>query len=108
LGGWYSSISLLNKLTEKGFRNIPVIRGNAKDLPSKIKKDEYKNAYKNNILIKKYHDKKDILFLPIYRISVDKLEDLYILKNLDVYVFDQYLEMGSIKRATKKWYKNVF
>ena len=55
--GWYSSISLLNKLSEKGYRNTTVIRGNAKVLPSKIKKDGYKNDYKNNILIQKYHDK---------------------------------------------------
>ena len=36
------------------------------------------------------------------------MNDLYNIKNRGVNVFDQYLEMGSIKRATKKWYKNVF
>ena len=40
-GGWNLSISLLNKFAEKGYRNKTVIRGNAKDLPSKIKKDRY-------------------------------------------------------------------
>jgi hypothetical protein len=93
----------LNKLTEKGFRNTTVIRGNGKDLPSKIKKDGYENDYKNNILIQKYQYKKDILFLSNYRISVDKLKDLYNIKNR-VNVFDHYLEKGSIHRAIKKWY----
>ena len=105
--GWYSSISLLNKLTEKGNRNITVIRGNAKDFPSKIKKGGNENDYKNNIFIQKSYHKKDILFLSNYRISVDKLKDLYNIKNHGVDVFDQYLEIGSIQRATKKWYKNV-
>ena len=55
----------MNKLAEKGYRNTTLIRGNERDLLSKIKKDENKNADINNILIQKYHDKKDILFFPI-------------------------------------------
>ena len=35
------------------------------------------------------------------------MKDLYNIKNRDVNVFDQYLELGSIQRVTKKWYKKV-
>ena len=53
----------------------------------------------NNILIQKNNDKKDILFLYNYRILVDKLKDLYNIKNRGEDVFDQYLEIGSIQRV---------
>lgn len=35
------------------------------------------------------------------------MKDLYNIKICGVDVFDQYLEMGSIQRATKKWYKKL-
>lgn len=73
----------MNNLTKKGYRNTTIIRRKVNNLPSKIKKDGYENAYKNNILIQKYHDKKDILFL--------LMKDLYNIKNNGVDAFDQYL-----------------
>ena len=77
----------MNKLTEKGFRNTTVIRGNAKDLPSKIKKDGYENDYKNIILIQKYQYKKDILFLSNYYIFTLKLQlltqKLFVIKDME-------------------------
>lgn len=108
--GWYSSISLLNKLTEKGYRNTTVIRGNAKDLPSKIKKDGYENAYKNNILIQKFHDKKDILFLSNYKISVDKLKNLYIIfKGIKLqFLVSKDLTLKFCQFNKIKIYKNSF
>ena len=66
--GWYSSIELMNKLTKLGYLNTKVFRNNAKDLPSKIKEGGYNNAYKDNVLIKKYPDKKAILFGANYKI----------------------------------------
>ena len=50
--------------------------------------------YKNTML------KRNFIIIKLQN-SVDKLKDLYNIKNRVVDLFDQYLEMGSIRRATK-------
>lgn len=105
--GWYSSISLLNKLSNMRYLNTTVLKNNAKDMPSKIKEDGYYSAYKNNILIQKYEDKKNIYFATNYYINTDNLRNTYNIKNRGVDIFAQFLEKGSIQRKTKKWYKKI-
>ena len=106
--GWYSSINLIEKLTKLGYLNTTVLRSNSKGLPSKIKLPGYDNAHKNEILIQKYEDKKTIYFATNYSIEKEDLKNLYNLKNRGVDVFDQCLEITSIQRKTKKWYKKIF
>ena len=62
--GWYSSISLMRKLTKLGFLNTTVLRATSKELPEKIKKEGYDKAYNENILIQKYEGRKTI-YLPL-------------------------------------------
>ena len=97
----------MNKLTKLGYLNTTVFRNNAKDLPSKIKEEGYNNAYKDNVLIQKYQDKKAILFGSNYKILSDDIKNIYNVKNRGVDVFDQYLGICTIQRTTKKWYKKV-
>ena len=106
--GWYSSINLIEKLTKLGYLNTTVLRSNSKGLPWKIKLPGYDNAYKNEILIQKYEDKTTIYFATNYSIEKEDLKNLYNLKNRGVDVFDQCLEITSIQRKTKKWYKKIF
>ena len=68
----------------------------------------YDNSLKNEILIQKYEDKKTIYFATNYSIEKEDLKNLYNLKNRGDDVFDQCLEITSIQRKTKKWYKNIF
>ena len=89
--GWYSSFELMNKLTKLVYLNTTVFRNNAKDLPSKIKEEGYNKAYKDNVLIQKYQDKKTILFGSNYKILSDDIKNIYNVKNRGVDVFDQYL-----------------
>ena len=74
---WYSSIKLIAKLSKLGYLNTIVLRGNSKGLPSKIKLPDYDNAYKNEILIQKYEDKKTIYFSTNYSIEKEDLKNLY-------------------------------
>ena len=76
-------------------------------MPSKIKEGGYYSAYKNNILIQKYQDKKNIYFATNYYIDTDNLRNTYNIKNRGVDIFDQFLEKGSIQRKTKKLYKKI-
>ena len=99
--GWYSSISLPYKLSNPRYLNITVLKNNAKDMPLKIKEEGYYSAYKNNILIQKYKDKKNIYFATKYYINTDNLRNTYNIKNRGVDIFDQFLEKGSIQRKTK-------
>ena len=50
-------------------------------MPSKIKEEGYYSAYKNNILIQKYEDKKNIYFATNYYINTDNLRNTYNIKN---------------------------
>ena len=77
-------------------------------MPSKIKEEGYYSAYKNNILIQKYQDIKNIYFPTNYYIDTDNLWNTYNIKNRGVDIFDQFLEKGSIQRKIKKWYKKIF
>lgn len=99
---WYSSINLMKKLSQMNYLNTTVLRANAKELPSKIKNEEIENAFKNGILIQKYEDKKTILFDSNFKIEKDKFKKAYNIQNRGVDVFDQYLEISSIQRKTKK------
>ena len=87
-------INLIKKLTKLGYLNTTVLKG----LPSKIKLPGYDNAYKNEILIQKYEDKKTIYFATNYSIEKEDLKNLYNLKNRRVNVYDQCLEITSIER----------
>ena len=106
--GWYSSISLIKKLTKLGFLNTIVLRANSKEIPPKIKLEGYDKAYSDEILIQKYEGKKIILFATNYKIDKEELRNIYNIKNRGVDTFDQYLEMSSIQRRTKKLYKKIF
>ena len=71
-GGWYSSKSLIKKLTKMGYLNTTILRSNSKELPAKIKEDEYDRAYYDDILIQKKKKKKTILFATNYEIDKEK------------------------------------
>jgi len=105
--GWYSSVSLMKKLTKLGFLNTTVLRANSKDLPSKIKLEGYDKAYNDEILIQKYEGKKTIYFATNYKIDIEELRNIYNIKNRGVDTFDQLLEISSIQRRTLKWYKKI-
>ena len=53
-------------------------------------------------------NKKAIYFATNYSIEKEDLKNLYNLKNRGVDVFDKCLEIASIQRKTKKWYKKIF
>jgi hypothetical protein len=105
--GWYSSLRLMKKLTKMGYLNTTVLRSNSKELPSKIKLEGYDKAYNDEILIQKYEGKKTILFATNYKIDKEELRNIYNIKNRGVDTFDQYMEISSIQRRTKKWYKKI-
>jgi len=98
---------LMETLTNMGYLNTTVFRSNAKGLPSKIKEENNFSACKNEIYIKKYLDKKAILFGTNYKINMKDLKDKYNEKNRGVDVFDQKLSIVTIQRKTKKWYKKI-
>jgi len=106
--GWYSSISLMKKLTKMGYLNTTILRTNSKDLPSKIKLEGYERAEHDGIYVQKYEGKKTILFATNYEVDKEELRNIYNIKNRGVDTFDQYLEISSIQRRTKKWYKKIF
>jgi len=105
--GWYSSISLLKKLSKLGYKHTTVLRANSKDLPPKLKLEGYEKAFSDNILIQKYEGKKKIYFATNYNINMEELRNIYNIKNRGVDTFDQYLEISSSQRRTKKWYKKI-
>ena len=63
------------------------------------------NAYKDEILIQKFKDKKTILFGTNYNIKVNDLKENYNKFNGGVDVFDQKLQITSMQRKTVKWEK---
>ena len=75
--GWNSSIGLLNKLSNQGYLNITVLKNNAKD--------------QLTILIQKYEDEKNIYFATNYYIDIDKLRNIYNIKDRGVDIFDLIL-----------------
>ena len=105
--GWYSSISLMKKLTKMGYLITTVLRNTSKEIPSKLKLKGYDKAYDDEILIQKYEGKKTILFATNYNIDKEKLRNIYNIKNRGVDTFDHYLEISSIQRRTLKWYKKI-
>jgi len=106
--GWYSSISLMKKLTKMGYLITTILRSNSKELPSKIKLEGYETAEHEGIYVQKYEGKKTILFATNYLVDKEELRNIYNIKNRGVDTFDQYLEISSIQRRTKKWYKKIF
>jgi hypothetical protein len=105
--GWYSSISLMKKLTKMGYLNTTILRNNSKDLPQKIKQEGYDKAYADGVYIQKYEGKKTILFATNYNIDKEELRNIYNIKNRGVDTFDHYLEISSIQRRSNKWYKKI-
>ena len=106
--GWYSSLSLMKKLTKMGYLNTTVLRATSKDLPPKIKTEGYDKAYCDEIIIQKYEGKKTIYFATNYKIDIEELRNIYNIKNRGVDIFDQYLSCSSSQRRTLKWYKKIF
>ena len=105
--GWYSSIGLMKKLSKMGYLVTTVLRNNSKELPAKIKLSGYDKAYCDGIFVQKYEGKKTILFATNYEVDKEELRNIYNIKNRGVDTFDQYLEMSSIQRRTKRWYKKI-
>jgi len=105
--GWYSSISLMKKLTNMGYLVTTVLRNYSKEIPSKLKSKDYDKAYNDEILIQKYEGKKTILFATNYEIEKEKLRNIYNIKNRGVDTFDHYLAISSIQRMTRRWYKKI-
>ena len=97
----------MKKLSLKGYLNTTVFGSNAINLPSKIKNVSKANAYKDDILIQKFKDKKTLLFGTNYNIKVNDLKENYNSFNRGVDVFDQKLQITTIQRKTIKWYKKV-
>ena len=104
--GWYSSLSLMKKLTKMGYLNTTVLRANSKEIASKLQSgsDKFK---KDGILIQKYEGKRTILFATNYEIDKEELRNIYNIKNKGVDTFNHYMEISSIQRRTKKWYKKL-
>ena len=105
--GWYSSISLMKKLSSMGYLNTTVLRSYSKELPSKIKTKEYDKAYQDEVLIQKYEGKKTIFFATNYQIDKEELRNIYNIKSRAVDTFDQYLQNTTIQRRSKKWFKKI-
>ena len=106
--GWYSSLSLMKKLSKMGYLNTTVLRASSKELPAKIKTEGYNKAYNEDLLIQKYEGKKTIYFATNYKIDIEELRNIYNIKNRAVDTFDAYLQISSIQRRTLKWYKKIF
>ena len=106
--GWYSSLSLMKKLSKMGYLNTTVLRASSKELPAKIKTEGYNKAYNEELLIQKYEGKKTIYFATNYKIDIEELRNIYNIKNRAVDTFDAYLQISSIQRRTLKWYKKIF
>ena len=70
----------------KNFSNN-YVENNTKDKSSKIKGESYFSAYKNNILIQKCKNKKDIYFATNYYIDTDNLRNTYKIKNRGIDIF---------------------
>ena len=92
----------MKKLTKIGYLNTTVLRANSKELPSKIKLEGYDKTYNDEILIQKYEGKKTIYFAINYKIDKEELRNIYNVKNRGVDTFDQYLEISSCQKKTKK------
>jgi len=58
-------------------------------------------------MFKNMKGKKTILFATNYEVDKEELRNIYNIKNRGVDTFDQYLEISSIQRRTKKWYKKI-
>ena len=106
--GWYSSLSLMKKLSKMGYLNTTVLRASSNELPAKIKSEGYNKAYNQDLLIQKYEGKKTIYFATNYKIDIEELRNIYNIKNRAVDTFDAYLQISSIQRRTLKWYKKIF
>ena len=92
---WYSSISLIHKLTIKGFRVVTTLRKNAKNIPNKVDLENsskhYAHSNENNCFIQLYKDKKDVYFASNFKENIDEIKDYYNKKNRGVDIIDQYI-----------------
>ena len=70
-------------------------------MQSKIKEKDYFSSYKDNILIQKYEDKKNIYFARNYLISKDSLRENYNITNREVDAFDNFLKKEVFKGRLK-------
>jgi len=109
---WYSSVSLIEKLTDKGFQVISTLRNNSKNLPSKseFNKNSKNFAYCNEMraLIQKYSDKKDIYFISNYDVPMDDMRNTYNFQNRGVDKMNENMSFYNIERRVLKWWKKIF
>ena len=91
----------MNKLTKLGYLNSTGFRNNVKDLPSKIKEEGYNNAYKDNVLIQKYQDKK-LFYLDLIIKYYLLILKIYIMLK----IYAQFKELQ--KNGIKKYYYLVW
>ena len=101
---WYSSISLIYKLTIKGFRVATTLRKNTKNLPNK---ENLKNSSKhyafsteNNWFIQLYKDKKDVYFASNFKQNIEDTKDYYNEKNRGVDIMDNIYHIIILKEET--------
>lgn len=104
---WYSSVSLVEKLTERGFQVISTLRNTSKNLPSKAEfnKNSKNLAYCNEkrALIQKYSDKKDVYFISNYDMPIDDMRNTYNFQNRGVDKMNENMSFYNIERRTIKW-----
>ena len=109
---WYSSISLIHKPTNKGFRVVTTLRKNAKNLPNKEDLENSSKHYafsnENNCFIKLYKDKKDVYFASNFKENIEDIKDYYNEKNRGVDIMDHYISYYNIERRSIKWWKKIF
>ena len=109
---WYSSVSLVEKLTEKGFQVISTLRNNTKNLPPKSEFNKNSNnfAYCNEIgaMIQKFSDKKDVYFISNYDVALDDIRNIYNFQNRGVDKMNENMSFYNIERRTVKWWKKIF
>jgi len=109
---WYSSVSLVEKLTEKGFQVISTLRNTSKNLPpkSEFNKNSKNFAYCNEkrALIQKYSDKKDVYFISNYDMPLDDMRNTYNFQNRGVDKMNENMSFYNIERRTIKWWKKIF
>ena len=109
---WKSSISLIHKLTNKGFKVVTTIRKNAKNL---LNKEDLENSSKhyafsneNNWFIQLHKDKNDVYFASNFKENIEDIKDYYNEKNRGVDIMDQYISYYNIERRSIKWWKKIF
>ena len=108
----YASISLAKELNSRRFYIISILRQNTKNFPEKNLIENSSKLYafdnKDNIIIQKYVDKKDIFFISIFLGTTEEKRNSYNLENRGVDKFNQNISYYNVSRGSKKWWKKIF